>query len=449
MQNERPDPGLGFNPILLYVKEYSLLKKIDNNWREIKQSLFFRKFLVVMSGTLVAQLISLVATPFITRLYTPEAFGYFSNVVSLAAVFASLLTLSFSLAIVLPKKENNALALTQFTLFLALILAVILILVLQIVNIGSYIQLGKVSVYEIVFYSYLLAVFEILTYWLIRKEHFSFRSKMFVLQAVVIVSLKLSIGFFYPDEAVLLYSTIVGVLLVNLIVLYFSGVSVRKWGGLRGVVCAKKYSDIAKFRTPQNLFANFNQLLPIMMLTYFYSAEVAGMYALAKTVLLLPGNLIAKSIVDVLYPDLCKKYNEYKEIGRSINKSMLMLSVLGLIPLIVVFFFGKYLFSFVFGDSWVNSGEYAQWLCIWLYFNFINKPYITLIPILKMEKVFLKNSMLNTILSMLGLYLGFYLFNDASYSILFFSLFTIIPQLIIIITVRKRIIEHDHAVKLK
>jgi O-antigen/teichoic acid export membrane protein len=426
-----------------------LFKKIVDSWREIKQSAFVSKLLIVMTGTFAAQLISFAATPFITRLYTPEVFGYFSNFISVAAVFAAVLTLSYSLAIVLPKKENNALALTQFTMFLALILAIILVIILKIVNMEDYIQLGKINVYELVFYSYLIAISEILTFWLLRKEYFSFRSKMFVFQAAVIAFLKLSLGYFYPNEEALVYSAILGLLSVNLIAIFFSGVAVPGWGGLRGIVCAKKYSSIAKFRTPQNILANFNQFLPIMMLTYFYGAKVAGMYALAKMALLLPSNLIAKSISDVLYPQLSKKHNECKPIGLIVNKAVLILSVLGLVPLVVVFLFGEDLFSFVFGDNWIDSGEYAQWLCIWLYFNFINKPYVTLIPILKMEKSFLKNSILNTILAMIGLYFGFYFFNDDSYSILLFSLFTVIPQLMIIIIVRKVIIEHDHSIKFK
>jgi O-antigen/teichoic acid export membrane protein len=429
--------------------DYILLKKISNNLRDLQRSSFINKLLIVMSGTFIAQLIGLAATPLITRFYTPEAFGYFSNVIAVAVIFSSILTLSYPLAIVLQKKEKNALALTQFTLVLALILAIILIAILKMTNLGDYIQLGNISIYEVVFYSYLIAVFDVLTFWLIRGESFSFRSKMIVFQAAIIASLKLSIGLYYPNEDALLYSMILGVLLVNLIILYFSGLSLLNWGGLRGVACAKKYSDLAKFRTPQNILANFNQLLPIMMLTYFYSAEVAGMYALARTVLLLPGNLIAKSIGDILYPEMCKKHNESKEIGVSVNKSMLMLSVLGLIPLVVIFFFGRYLFSVVFGENWINSGEYAQWLCIWLYFNFINKPYVMLISVFKMEKKFLTNSLLNTVLSMIGLYLGFYFFRSPSSSILLFSLFTIIPQLIILILVRKKIIQYDNAVKFK
>jgi O-antigen/teichoic acid export membrane protein len=89
---------------VVYDKDYILLQKISNNLRGLQQSSFINKLLVVMSGTFIAQLIGLAATPLITRLYTPEAFGYFSNVIAVAVIFSSILTLSYPLAIVLPKK---------------------------------------------------------------------------------------------------------------------------------------------------------------------------------------------------------------------------------------------------------------------------------------------------------------------------------------------------------
>jgi O-antigen/teichoic acid export membrane protein len=122
-----------------------------------------------------------------------------------------------------------------------------------------------------------------------------------------------------------------------------------------------------------------------------------------------------------------------------------LLAAIGLLPLIAIFFFGEQLFAFVFGNVWLDAGKYSLWLSIWLYFSFINKPYVTLIPIMKLEKVFLLNSFLNSVLTVFGLWLGFYLYNDPIYSIALFCIFTIIPQLLIIFITRKNILIHDNS----
>lgn len=398
-----------------------------------------------MFGSLLAQLIALAISPVITRIYSPESFGFFANITAIAAVLIPLITFSFSIAVVLPSKQNNALALTTFTALQSTLLACFLSFVGVVIGLDEFFNLGNVAFYELVLLAYFLALFEIFMFWLLRKEYFVFRAKLLVLQAIFVAFLKLVIGYFYPNESSLLYATMAGLVIISVSVMLYSKdlLKLSTTRLFRGYLTAKKFTHIAKYRTPQSLLTNFNQLLPILMLTNMYSATEAGMYALARTVLLLPGNLISKSISDVLFPKLNKMYNAKEKLNLIIIKTVSLLSLIALIPLIIIFFYGEQLFAFVFGDVWLDAGKQAMWLSIWLYFSFINKPYVTLIPILKLEKVFLLNSFLNSILTVLGLWLGFYFFNDANYSIALFCILTIIPQLLIIFITSNNILMHD------
>ncbi|MFT4899490.1 MAG: O-antigen/teichoic acid export membrane protein [Flavobacteriales bacterium] len=415
----------------------------------IKKSPLFQKILVTMSGSLIAQIIALSASPIITRLYGPEEFGYFSNVSALATVLVSLLTLSYSMIVVLPKRAVHSEALVKFTCAFATLNALIFCAFNFFFDTSQYIHIGNVSFYELVVLAYFLAIFEVVTFWLLKKEYFTFRATLLIIQAIIITVLKVSLGYIFPDETSLVYSTIIGLLVVNIIIFMYSDIkfTLNNKMVLQGWFCVKRYADIAKYRTPQNMLANFNLLLPILMLTYLYNAEVAGMYALARTVLLLPGNLISKSVADVLFPKLSIMFNEKKQLGALVSKFVFLLSIIGLIPLLTLFFWGENLFLVVFGERWANAGTYAQWLCVWLYFNFINKPYVTLIPILKLEKVFLKNSLLNTVLATIGLYAGFYFYDNAIYSIALFSLCTVIPQIIIFVITHKKMSAYDNSIK--
>jgi O-antigen/teichoic acid export membrane protein len=415
----------------------------------LKNSDFIKKVYVIMAGTLLAQIITLTATPLITRLYSPEVFGFFSNVMAMAVVLVIVLTLSFSLAIVLPKKINNALALAKFSVTLASCMALFLVLLESIVGFGQYTNLGLISIYELILLAYLLAIFEIFGFWLLKMERFKFRAKLLVMQALLVVLLKIGLGYFYPAENSLLYAAMIGLFVVNLAIVFFSGIpqQITKKTLMRGYLTAKEYVYIAKYRTPQNLLASFNQLLPILMLTSMYGAAVAGMYALARGVLLLPGLLIAKSVGDVLLPKLSGMYNANKALNKIVVKSALLLSIIGLFPLFAIYFYGEILFSIVFGEEWSSAGEYAKWLSVWLYFNFMNKPYITLIPILKLEKVFWKNSVFNTLLTVLGLWVGYTFYGDANHSIAYFCMLTIIPQIIILFITHKTMLAHDRSLE--
>jgi hypothetical protein len=47
--------------------------------------------------------------------------------------------------------------------------------------------------------------------------------------------------------------------------------------------------------------------------------------------------------------------------------------------------FGPWLFSFVFGVEWTAAGQYAPWLAVWLYFEFVSLPSVQAIPFLGLQ----------------------------------------------------------------
>ncbi|MEZ5198712.1 MAG: oligosaccharide flippase family protein [Bacteroidales bacterium] len=61
------------------------------------------------------------ATPFLTRIYTPEDFGYFSLYAAIVAVISSVASWKYELAIMLPKEDKDA----QAVLFLSIIATII------------------------------------------------------------------------------------------------------------------------------------------------------------------------------------------------------------------------------------------------------------------------------------------------------------------------------------
>ena len=65
---------------------------------------------IIGSGTALAQGITAIAMPALTRLYAPEAFTDWAIFVSIAAIFSGVATMRFELAMVLPKDRKTAAA---------------------------------------------------------------------------------------------------------------------------------------------------------------------------------------------------------------------------------------------------------------------------------------------------------------------------------------------------
>ena len=69
--------------------------------RDYFRSDFSNNFVTMMSGTALAQVIPVISSVFLVRLYTPDMFGAFSSFVSLTSILAILATLKFGTC------ENN------------------------------------------------------------------------------------------------------------------------------------------------------------------------------------------------------------------------------------------------------------------------------------------------------------------------------------------------------
>ena len=74
----------------------------------ITKSEFARHVFTLMSGTGLAQVIAVLASPVVTRLFTPEDFGILASYTVLVGIFSAIVCGRYEFAIVLPKKDRDA-----------------------------------------------------------------------------------------------------------------------------------------------------------------------------------------------------------------------------------------------------------------------------------------------------------------------------------------------------
>lgn len=83
------------------------------------QSEFSRNVLTLMTGTSIAQAIPLAISPILTRIYTPEDFGIFALYMSVASMIAVTATGRYELAIMLPKKDDDAMNIVALSIVIS------------------------------------------------------------------------------------------------------------------------------------------------------------------------------------------------------------------------------------------------------------------------------------------------------------------------------------------
>ncbi len=72
------------------------------------KSEFSKNVLTLMTGTTIAQAIPIAISPILTRIYTPEDFGVLAIFMAITAITGSISNAKYEQAIVLPKKEGEA-----------------------------------------------------------------------------------------------------------------------------------------------------------------------------------------------------------------------------------------------------------------------------------------------------------------------------------------------------
>ena len=99
-----------------------------------KNAEFIRSVGVLAGGTAVAQLIPVLITPVLTRLWSPEAFGGLATYIAVVSILGMVSLGRLDMALMLPKKNDDALRIIEFSLLISITFALLLYFVIGILD---------------------------------------------------------------------------------------------------------------------------------------------------------------------------------------------------------------------------------------------------------------------------------------------------------------------------
>jgi lipopolysaccharide exporter len=73
-----------------------------------RSSSFATDILKLVTGTTFAQVVAILASPLLTRLYGPEAFGFLALFTSITSIIGVIACMRYEMAIMLPKTDEEA-----------------------------------------------------------------------------------------------------------------------------------------------------------------------------------------------------------------------------------------------------------------------------------------------------------------------------------------------------
>src|SRR5690606_19713251 len=168
------------------------------------------------------------------------------------------------------------------------------------------------------------------------------------------------------------------------------------------------------------------------MLASFFGPAAAGFYTLGRTVMGVPSTLIGGAVGDVYYLWIAEAANNKEKLFNLVLKATGALAAVGFVPFFVVIATGPWLFSFVFGAEWVDAGEYARWIALWMYFMFMNSPSNKTIPVLKIQGFYLFFTVFTILISLVGLGVGCFVVSSDLVAIAIFGVSGAVINVVII-----------------
>lgn len=396
-----------------------------------------RNVVTVATGTAASQAIAMAFSPLITRLYGPEAYGLMGVFMSVVNLLMTVAALGYPMAIVLPKLDADALNLARLSVYIGIGMAFLTTVVLYLFGVDM-LRLLNAEVISVFIYLIPITMFfsvlgGVLGQWLIRKKAFVLTAKYGVFTTLLISSIKTGLGFLYPTAMALIVTNAVGSLFGAML----TYLGWRKQAVKHTVIqaaqptatlrqLARQYRDFPLLRTPQNLINAFSQSLPVLLLASYFGASTAGQYTIAIAVLGMPASLIGSSVMAVFYPRINEAIMNGENAHALIIKASVGMATMGTLPCLAVIVAGPFLFEFVFGEKWQTAGIYAQWLSLWLFLQFVNKPAVAAIPALRLQGGLLIYELISTGTKILALWLGFVVFKNDVAAIALFSIFGVI-----------------------
>ena len=401
---------------------------------------FSKNVFSLMTGVGIAQVITFLAAPILSRIFEKSDFGILASFQGIVAILSIFVSAKYEQIIVIPKEEKDAVNLVALSFFIMVVVSVLLLaIVLVSPHAFDIMMRGDISSWLIYvpFTVFLVGAVQILNSYFIRHKYYKQTGNSLMAQNLTRVSTNIGVGVFTNISGGLIYGHIagqiatIGVLLIHSfkklkseLKTYFS------WSHCAAMI--KKYKSLALTLLPANLLGAIGINMTPILLVFFFDTSVAGLYHICFIIINTPIYIIGKSLSDVSYKhtmDIIHSDNSLSEYVERIIAKLLLISIL---PILVLLFFAPVLFDFVLGAEWRISGVYTQIMLPYFFFRFLSYPIMLFAQKNKADLFFYWQVLLLT-LNLLALVAGGLLFKSSMTTVILLSISNSICYMVLLL----------------
>lgn len=371
-----------------------------------------RSVSVLVSGTAIAQLLNIITMPFISRLYTPSDFGVFALFASILSILVEVSGLRYHFAIPLSRENRIAKSLVLLSFSLQLLFCSLLFLLFSFYRQTIF---PFFSLQMLLPYWYLVPIgvlgigsYLILTQWAVRSQEFPLLARTRLTQSIWGIVTKIVLGVAGVKPLGLLLGNIAsqagGITSLSTKLLKKEGFPNFRVRDIKYV--AIKYKKFPLFNTWSGLLNTIGRQITPILLTSFFSTEIAGWFAMGSQLLQLPAAFIGQAVAQVFYRRASIAFYE-ERLAQVTMVTFKLLFILGCFPILLICTLAPEIFRVVLGEQWITAGIFSRYLGPWIVVVFAYSPISGLFSILNLQDRALLYEILFTICRISALYIGF------------------------------------------
>lgn len=308
--------------------------------------------MILSSGT--AQVILIITTPIITRLYSPTEFGEFTIFSNIAMILIPIINARYDLLIVNTKNDRSANILSQISFLISLLILLILI---PIFAISAWLYPNFILDFIfIIIMLFLVSLTNIFTNYLNKERKYKVLSLINVFRAGSMALLQIIFG--------LLALGSLG-LIIGFSLSYIAGITL-------GYKTFKKHFNIVRdkeetkalflenknqlvYSTPSILLNSLSFSVVVFFIGILYTNTEVGIYGMAIRVLGIPVTIISLGLSKIFMQQANDYYIEYGNFRNLLLKFSSILVIVSIILYVPLYLFSEELVNILLGHSWVDA----------------------------------------------------------------------------------------------
>lgn len=321
-----------------------------------------RSALLISGGTLVGQIVTFVALPFLARIYSPAEFGVYSLALTITALGLPIAVLRLDRALLLPPLEST----TKSLLWAALSIAVV---VSAVVGAGTWLlgtfdrdPVASVLVAILLLTSAAVALFVPLAS---RSGNYGSLGIRTATQSASSTAAQFAFGLAGVTSAGLVagaaIGSSVGATLLSPYVRRLRGrASLRK-----ALASLRLYWRFPVIFMPIAFLTLLAQQMPLLFGASVFGLSAAGVIGMAERVVAIPVTLLGLAVGTVFESELARSLRERGGgLRQRYLQTSLALAIIGLLAGAVLGLLAPWGLTLLFGEEWAVAGQVAQAMSI-------------------------------------------------------------------------------------